>query len=203
MVFNLKLKNKGNVHLQPKTKIKIYAFGRLYDQLKLNRASLVFPKQTTNLAVIWPQTPAFGLYKAVSFVQYDKDKTAKKQLYLVIVPWWVLLLLSVLIFLRLRQRYRQRRSLQTAWQPEPSLPVAAGDIRVSEPAPEQQNKDFEAEKSLVLTVPTKRKKQTAVKEKKASSVKKEPVAKKEKKTLAAKQKSRRTPKKTAKKEQDK
>jgi len=124
VVFSLKLKNKGNVHLQPKTKIKIYAFGHLYDQIKLKRSSLVFPKQTANLAVLWPQTPAFGLYKAVSFVQYDKDKTAKKQLYLVIVPWWVLLLLTVLIFLRLRQRYRQRRSLQTAGQQEPSLPGA-------------------------------------------------------------------------------
>lgn len=186
VVFNLKLKNKGNVHLRPRTRIKIYSFGRLYDQIKLKRTSLVFPKQTASLAIIWPQTPSFGLYKAVSFVQYDKDKIAKKQLYLVIVPWWMLLLLFGLIFLRLRQRYRQRGSLQTVAQQETSLTVALDDISLTQPATEQQNKDLNKEISLQST---KVKSQTAVKEKKLPEQRRANPKKKNRKLPQQKNKS--------------
>lgn len=110
--FDLVLKNTGNVHLNPASKIMILdVFSRKTNLLKVKNLGTIFPKKTAKLTAVWKEKPWIGLFQAKAEVTYGKGKSAQRSLYFLIFPWWLLLLILLLI-LYLLQRWWRKRAFQ-------------------------------------------------------------------------------------------
>ncbi|HEB12403.1 MAG TPA: DUF916 domain-containing protein [Actinobacteria bacterium] len=113
-VFDLTLKNTGNIHLKPRGSIQIYdMFGRKSNSIKIGQMPTVFPGMIGHISREWKNTPVIGYYTAEVNVAYGKNKSEKRRIAVFIFPWWVLpILLALWIIARQQRKRRAARKIQ-------------------------------------------------------------------------------------------
>ncbi len=113
-IFNLTLKNTGNIHLKPTAKIQIYdMFGRKSDSIEIGQMATIFPGMIGQVSSEWKNTPVIGYFTAEVSVTYGKNKSQKRRIIFPIFPWWVLpILLALWIIARQQRKRRAARKIQ-------------------------------------------------------------------------------------------
>ncbi len=113
-VFNLTLKNTGNIHVKPTVKIQIYdMLGRKSDSIEIGQMPTIFPRLVGQASREWKNTPVIGYYTAEVTVAYGKNKSEKNRIPILIFPWWVLpILLTLWVIARQQRKRRAARKIQ-------------------------------------------------------------------------------------------
>jgi hypothetical protein len=115
-VFRLRVKNQGNVHLQPEGEIRIVdVLNREVGVLPLRMAT-VFPEEVKDTREIWKKPPLLGYFKAKATVTYTKDKSVSREIrFFIFPPWWmVAALIGILAVSERRRRLRAAEKLEQA-----------------------------------------------------------------------------------------
>ncbi len=101
--FLTKFQNAGNVHVKPKGEIYIKdIFGRIVSTSFVNKdASNVLPKTDRTFASSWvPSNLAFGRYTLEPIIVYGNGRLeARGREVIWIFPWYLIVLLTVILFL--------------------------------------------------------------------------------------------------------
>lgn len=106
-LFHLRVKNEGNIHLEPKAKIVITdMFGRQAASFPA-RLGNIFPKSNKEIAARWQKTPIIGYFTAEATIEYGKAKSDSRTISFLIFPWWVLAILPALWMIARQQRKRR------------------------------------------------------------------------------------------------
>lgn len=104
------VKNIGNVDIRPTLSLKINS---LSGETVFNETSVavIFPEDSGEINVEWPETPAFGIYNLVASVNIlGKNSTIEKTIF--VFPVWFLILIILLVtacFVILTAFIRKRR----------------------------------------------------------------------------------------------
>ena len=139
--FNIFLRNTGNIHIRPQGEVTITDWrGQSVDRMDINtKKGSVLPESRRNFDVSWtPEIAPFwkipiGKFHATLKATYGQNgKTLSQEISFWVIPKWLIITLSVLlffivslvIFLFIRKKRRNRRAARTAEFPRnPHRPV--------------------------------------------------------------------------------
>jgi hypothetical protein len=115
--FKLGIKNKGNVHVLPSGKIKIFDWrGKQIDEIPL-RTGLVLPKTTREFELSWDRAGTVGSYSAKAEVSYGSEQQQLKstEIRFWVLPWLPLILIFIIFIPLAWFSFKTRRRWRRAW----------------------------------------------------------------------------------------
>lgn len=122
VMFSLRIKNDGNVHVKPTGTLDIYnTFGQKVDTLRVNgdpndpknTPKSALPNSIRRFDTTWDQGWGFGQYRAVANISYGDGKTIHEEITFWMIPYKLIigiLILGAALFFGLRlgiKRYNQ------------------------------------------------------------------------------------------------
>ena len=97
VVASTAVKNIGNIDIKPTLTLKINTLGgdTVFEDTKV---AMVFPENSSEIMVAWPETPSFGIYNLIASVNVLGKRIIEEKTIVILPLWFTFLLPFLLVF---------------------------------------------------------------------------------------------------------